>query len=38
MATLCRTIETAEGDPAATVAELDAALELTETAIRQALA
>ena len=37
MTTLCRTIETAEGDPAATVAELDAALELTETAIRQAL-
>ena len=38
MVTLCRTIETAEGDSAATVAELDAALELTETAIRQALA
>ena len=38
MATLCRTIETGEGDVRGTVAELDAALELTETAIRQALA
>jgi two-component system, sensor histidine kinase and response regulator len=38
MATLCRTIESGEGDVSGTVAELDAALELTETAIRQALA
>jgi two-component system, sensor histidine kinase and response regulator len=37
MATLCRSIETAERDPEETVAELDAALALTETAIRQAL-
>jgi CheY-like chemotaxis protein len=38
MATLCRTLETGEGDPSATVAELESALELTETAIRNALA
>ena len=38
MATLCRSIETGDGDVAATVAELDSALALTETAIRQALA
>jgi two-component system, sensor histidine kinase and response regulator len=38
MATLCRSIETGERDAGETVAELDAALELTETAIRQALA
>ena len=37
MATLCRSIETGDGDVAATVAELDSALALTETAIRQAL-
>jgi CheY-like chemotaxis protein len=37
MATLCRSIETGDGDAAATVAELDSALSLTETAIRQAL-
>ena len=37
MATLCRSIETGDGDAAATVAELDSALALTETAIRQAL-
>ena len=37
MATLCRSIETGDGDAAATVAELDTALVLTETAIRQAL-
>ena len=37
MATLCRSIETGDGDAAATVAELDTALALTETAIRQAL-
>ena len=36
--TLCRSIETGDGDVAATVAELDSALALTETAIRQALA
>jgi CheY-like chemotaxis protein len=38
MATLCRSIEAGEGDPAATVAELGSALGVTETAIRQALA
>jgi PAS domain S-box-containing protein len=38
MATLCRSIETGDGDAAATVAELESALALTETAIRQALA
>jgi CheY-like chemotaxis protein len=38
MATLCRSIETGEGDAAATVAELGSALAVTETAIRQALA
>jgi two-component system, sensor histidine kinase and response regulator len=38
MATLCRSIETGDGDVAATVAELDSALALTETAIRQAIA
>ena len=38
MVTLCRSIETGDGDVAATVAELDSALALTETAIRQALA
>jgi PAS domain S-box-containing protein len=37
MVTLCRSIETGDGDAAATVAELDSALSLTETAIRQAL-
>ena len=37
MVTLCRSIETGDGDVAATVAELDSALALTETAIRQAL-
>jgi two-component system, sensor histidine kinase and response regulator len=37
MATLCRSIETGEGDAATTVAELDSALAVTETAIRQAL-
>ena len=37
MATLCRSIESGGGDAAATVAELDAALARTETAIRQAL-
>ena len=38
MVTLCRSIETGDGDVAGTVAELDSALALTETAIRQALA
>jgi two-component system sensor histidine kinase/response regulator len=38
MVTLCRSIETGDGDVAGTVAELDSALVLTETAIRQALA
>ena len=37
MATLCRSIESGQGDVAATVAELDTALALTETAIRKAL-
>ena len=37
MATLCRTIETGDGDPRTTVAELESALEPTETAIRHAL-
>ena len=38
MATLCRAIEAGVGDVAGTVAELDAALAPTETAIRRALA
>jgi two-component system sensor histidine kinase/response regulator len=38
MATLCRSIEAGDGDLDATLAELDAALPPTETAIRQALA
>jgi two-component system, sensor histidine kinase and response regulator len=37
MATLCREIETGEGDPSGAVAELESALGRTETAIRQAL-
>jgi HPt (histidine-containing phosphotransfer) domain-containing protein len=38
MARLCRSIETGEGDLHRTVAELGAALEPTESAIRRALA
>jgi two-component system, sensor histidine kinase and response regulator len=38
MATLCRSIETGEGDLHGNVAELGAALEPTESAIRRALA
>jgi CheY-like chemotaxis protein len=38
MATLCRSLETAEGDARETLSELDAALAPTEAAIRRALA
>jgi len=38
MATLCRTIETGDADLRETVAQLDAALDPTEAAIRRALA
>ena len=37
MATLCRSIEAADGDVTGRVAELGAALEPTEIALRQAL-
>jgi two-component system sensor histidine kinase/response regulator len=38
MATLCRAVETGEGDVHSTIAELGAALASTEIAIRRALA
>ncbi len=38
MATLCRSLETAEGDARETLSELDAALAPTEAAIRRAIA
>ena len=38
MATLCKSIEVADGDVRGTVEELDAALATTETALRRALA
>jgi two-component system sensor histidine kinase/response regulator len=37
MATLCRSLETGDGDAGATLAELDGAFASTETALRGAL-